>query len=612
MDRSWSQPTCGLSQDELDALCTSASEESQKLCSPEGSEDILFDVRRKRHFMGHEAAEAFVLNALSEMPENDERETSPSVGLSQTALDALSVRANIELEEAPSDDGEEAFLHQVRRKRHFMGCEQADTLITDAMSKMAGAAESASRPVGALSQEELDALSVSAVEADEPESPAGFLLQVRRARHFKGNEAADAMIALAMTPEVTSPKQEDDIAMSDRPSMKVGLSQADLDALTISAEESCSDESAEESLVQIRRRRHFMGREQADALVSGSTSKRARAKKQEAMAGLSQEELDTMAVTTEEAEPSSPKSSDSSFHLRVRRARHFMGHEAADAMIADARTRTPEVTVEEKEFRALYTPEESADENITTASGSLSRQSSGQSLSRQYSEQTNAGLSQMELNALTVSAEETEDPCAPECSEGFLLRVRRARQFMGNEVAHALITEAVQALKDKDANDDSTASGSEDKGSSDVGIMSCQTSPRKDKEASDVGISSRRTSASGGGDKELSEVGTQSRRTSASGAGSIALPLSGFSQAELDALSEFELDAVVKTCIPADTTQKGRSKFADLEIDPDPVSDACAILKQVSSPIGGRRGGSIRFTSGPLSPQHSPRRPAAF
>jgi len=145
----------------------------------------------------------------------------------------------------------------------------------------------------------------------------------------------------------------------------------------------------------------------------------------------------------------------------------------------------------------------------------------------------------------------------------------------------------VQAMKDKDANDDSTASGSEDK------------------EVSDVGISSRRTSSSGCGGKEASDVGTESVPTSASGGGSISLPLSGFSQAELDALSEFELDAVTKSSVSAETregltvtiadaTQKGRGKFADLEIDSDPVSDACAILQKVSSPIGALIIGSSR------------------
>jgi len=333
-----------------------------------------------------------------------------------------------------------------------------------------------------------------------------------------------------------------------------------------------------------------MGREQANALVLGATSKMARAEKQEAVGGLSQEELDTLAITAEEAEPCSQ---DSGFLLRVRRARHFMGNEAADAMIADARTRIPEA-------------KESADENITTASGSLSRQSSGSGCLS-----LKAGLSQVELNALIVSAEESEEPCAPECSEGFLLRVRRARHFMGNEAAYALITDAVQAMKDEDVGDN-TASGSEDS----------TASGSEDKEASDVGLLSRRTSASGAcEDKEAGDVGLLSRRTSASGAGSINLPLSGFSQAELDALEEVEpieevakscvwaeisIEEVAKSCSSADMTQKGRSKFAGLEIDPDPVSDACAILQQVSSPIGGRRGGSIRFTSGPLSPQHSP------
>jgi len=49
--------------------------------------------------VGHKAAEAFVLNAMSQMPENDKRAASPFVGLSQSSLDALSVCANVELEE---------------------------------------------------------------------------------------------------------------------------------------------------------------------------------------------------------------------------------------------------------------------------------------------------------------------------------------------------------------------------------------------------------------------------------------------------------------------------------------------------------------------------------
>merc|ERR1719482_718430 len=102
----------GLTQNELDSLIVSAedSEDASEPHSPEGSEAFLLRVRRTRRFLGDEAADALVLDALSKVPEanrqcQDASEETGSTasgsnslpgmqlssGLSQAELDALSI-----------------------------------------------------------------------------------------------------------------------------------------------------------------------------------------------------------------------------------------------------------------------------------------------------------------------------------------------------------------------------------------------------------------------------------------------------------------------------------------------------------------------------------------
>jgi len=264
-------PSAGLSQDELDALNVSAREDADKPSSPEGSEELLFRVRRRRHFMGDEAADAFALDTMTKMPEatshekysSDETATSasgssslPSGGLSQAELDALSICAGEEPELPCSNEGTETYLFQVRRRRHFMGREQADALVLDTASLEKDAGDgSLSLAAGGLSQAELDALTVGAEEASEPGSPEGseaFLLRVRRARHFLGEEAAAVLVldATSKMPVAKAASEETESTASGGVSLtasafyskqssdlSTGLSQEELDALCISANE---------------------------------------------------------------------------------------------------------------------------------------------------------------------------------------------------------------------------------------------------------------------------------------------------------------------------------------------------------------------------------------
>lgn len=139
--------------------------------------------------MGSEAADAFASDALSQMQEGTCQVEAPRVGgLSQAELDAFCV------DEEPGEPEEEdigEFLLQCRRRRHFQGREQADAWARETRLGTSAPEKSVGQKKGGLSQSELDSMGVCGDE-DEDDDEA-FLLRVRRARRFFGNEAADAL-----------------------------------------------------------------------------------------------------------------------------------------------------------------------------------------------------------------------------------------------------------------------------------------------------------------------------------------------------------------------------------------------------------------------------------
>jgi hypothetical protein len=360
-------------------------------------------------------------------------------GLSQAELDALCVSNDIEDQSDDEGSGFDDFILQVKRTRHFVSSEAAEALILDVMGQEKNKSEeialvediSLCLPSAGLSQEQLDALSVhNSEECGEPclsEASADFLSRVKRTRHFLGDAAADALILATNTSKLrdigTSEKETTDEDATDEcattasghssPPIGGGLSQAGLDGLSVYASEESQQpdalEGVGESLLRVRRRRHFMDREQmgdeqAEAFIHEPTAKMPEGT--EVAAGLSQEELDAMAVRATDGEPCSPEGSDSGLY-RVQRARHFMGEEVAQALISVAASK--------------------------------------------HGTNVGSGLSQEELDTLSVSVEDAGDE--PRSGESFLLQVRRTRFFMGRKAADDLVHQASESIA-KDAAED--------------------------------------------------------------------------------------------------------------------------------------------------------------
>lgn len=346
------RPSFGLSQESLDALSITANEDVEEILSPKCSEAFLLSVRRRRHFMGNEAADALIMDAMSKGSEvasqdkdaSDETTTTasgsvslPSRGFSQETLDALSVRAN----EAGSNESSDSFLLRARRRRHFAPEEAADAMydakVLEAISQetecsnMRSAASSSPSPVpGGLSQDELDAMCICAPEeAADPclsEGPGSLLLGLRRRRAFVCAEAADDWAAFAKVRHDLADSEGSD-ASTATGSFSGGLSQRELDSLSVSAcdqdlddehESGQPDASArpEELCWRSRRMRCFAGQAVADAFASETLSQvRHDSMLQESVAdqttvapsvtvssgGLSQEELDALGISATES-----------------------------------------------------------------------------------------------------------------------------------------------------------------------------------------------------------------------------------------------------------------------------------------------------------------------
>jgi hypothetical protein len=124
--------------------------------------------------------------------------------------------------------------------------------------------------------------------------------------------------------------------------------------------------------------------------------------------GLSQEELDSLAVCTEEDHKFERQESSEAFLLRVRRARHFLGDEAANALVLDAMSEVPNVACQDKD----------AMETTSTASGSMSTASGTTGLGSmsltvelakaKMARKQGSGFSQEELDALSLGVNEEQ------------------------------------------------------------------------------------------------------------------------------------------------------------------------------------------------------------
>lgn len=348
-------------------------------------DDLLLQTKRTRFFVGSHAADALILNAISQDKDPIE-DTTPveDKRLTQAQLDALGVDAEEEF--YPSEVSEELLL-SVRRTRHFLGDDAADAIILDAMTKtreaygldkessedlVSTASGSLSPPLG-LSQGELDAFCVSADEESQQAfstehpgltCPGELLFRSRRMRHFVGHEKADAFLEDALAKSPDAPIQQKTEAAS-------GLSQEQLDAMAVCAddtEDSASPGGSATFLFRTRRARHFIGEEVAHALAAVATNHGL-----DVMSGLPQDELDSLAVRAGVPdEPCAPEDSSEAFLLRVRRARHFMGSEVADAMV-EAMSKSPKALQKESFSRRTTCVENGSDDGKESFSRQITR-----------------------------------------------------------------------------------------------------------------------------------------------------------------------------------------------------------------------------------------------
>jgi len=320
-----------------------------------------------------------------------------SGGLSQLELDKLlGVGADEDSDEPESPEGSEDLILRTKRTRHFIGSEAADALIMNATRKVHREVSDEIAVVsksGGLSQDELDALSTSASEdaASKPGSPSdASLFCVRRRRHFMGSEAADAFASDALS------QMQEGTCQVEAPRVG-GLSQAELDAFCVDEEPGePEEEDIGEFLLQCRRRRHFQGREQADAWARETrlaTSAPEKSVGQE-KGGLSQSELDSMGVCGDEDE-----GDDEAFLLRVRRARRFLGNEAADALSREAFMSAPQV-VDGCKDQSDDTSSTASAASGTTSLVFFSRQCSR--TEEMAASLPTSGLDQAELDALGI------------------------------------------------------------------------------------------------------------------------------------------------------------------------------------------------------------------
>jgi hypothetical protein len=266
-------------------------------------------------------------------------------------------------------------------------------------------------PARGLSQAELDMLSSGAGgEDDQPPSPEAFeelLVRRRRMRRYRGSDAGASLIEDVTLQEVDFSDAINAVGDIDKTAPPGGLSQAELDALNISNSDSEDAEEvpvelSDEMLFSLRRRRCFMGDAAAHAFAADAMCKILKSTnedfsenlatmicKRPCGSGLTQEELDALSISvSDDVEAPSPSEDMGSeaLMLRIRRARHFLGDEAADALALDA-CRKVQQTVDQAR--------DASEETVSTTSGS-------NSLSVTVSSPKGSGISQAELDALSV------------------------------------------------------------------------------------------------------------------------------------------------------------------------------------------------------------------
>lgn len=337
-------------------------------------------------------------------------------GLSQVELDALCVEPDTSATgiadckpQAETDEVNEMddLLYRMRRTRHFKGAAAAAALKASTMGEVEKASEG-------LSQQELGELCVVANDTNEDvEEADDFLFRLRRRRGFRDDAAANAMIMEAvvkMRNEQEEKDGNDEVATTASGSLSPptgGLSQGELDALCVSDDQDSPELSTPEEpgelLFRSRRRRHFVGPEDAEAFARDVASKM-QCDLMDNVGGLSQEELDALAYSADEEDSPSADQSDA-FPLKVRRTRHFISEEAASTLIAEA------VSSAQKEEDAKEADVAASASCASTGTGSASLP-----LFKEVSSMSSAGagpLSQAELDAMCVEDSEGGDEPSP-------------------------------------------------------------------------------------------------------------------------------------------------------------------------------------------------------
>lgn len=208
--------------------------------------------------------------------------------LSQEELDRLCVHC-----EDSDSSGDDNALYRVRRTRANLGGglsqEELDSMCVDCGDD--DSSEGDYNEPDAW-QKQLDALSVTedgGIESSPPVVSEAFLLRVRRSRCFLGEESAKVLLANAKAAwKVELPKEIDpedgdveEATTASGSSSPVhrrisGLSQEALDALCATSEdteEPSSPEGSESLLLQVRRKRFYVGSEAADAFAAEAMAK---------------------------------------------------------------------------------------------------------------------------------------------------------------------------------------------------------------------------------------------------------------------------------------------------------------------------------------------------
>mmetsp|Transcript_96491 Transcript_96491/g.277132 ORF Transcript_96491/g.277132 Transcript_96491/m.277132 type:complete len:493 (-) Transcript_96491:129-1607(-) len=260
VERRAAAPCGGLSQAELDELCSFSAEGGAGERSPtEGPEETLGRVKRFRAFRGAAGAAAAAEEAAAKVypATSSTSAATHGEGLSQAELDAMCMFA-LDGGDLSEMTGPEESLLRTKRLRTFAAFA--------AQPEVDPAAAGDTAAGRGLSQAELDALCIDGAD-DESSAPGPeeALGKLKRLYAFRGAAEARAF-AEASRPEASKPAN---------PSDARGLSQAELDALMVvdGGEEAVSPaaltpEQPEALCFLLRRTRAFAGAEAAEKLAA--------------------------------------------------------------------------------------------------------------------------------------------------------------------------------------------------------------------------------------------------------------------------------------------------------------------------------------------------------